>query len=125
MDMESIPIGRPRYSPVGRVFMVEESRTSGWKIGRKAAQGRQKEALERIANRDDLDVSVMEWTLETVLEFLQPLLDAYRLDKNNIFSVAFEPGGMELVQYSLDENGDKIIVGDSIKMQSDFYPYLA
>lgn len=67
----------------------------------------------------------MEFTLATVMEFLTPLIEAYELDVNNIFSVTFEPGGMELVVYVLDEEGQKIIVGDSVQMRSDFYPYLA
>lgn len=66
----------------------------------------------------------MEWTLSTVLDFLAPLIQAYELDVNNIFSVTFEPGGMELVLYDLNENGEKIVIGDSVKMKSEFYPYL-
>lgn len=96
---------------VTRHFLVQDWRNYG--------RNRSRSDIESITGNK------MEWTLETVLTFLQPLLDAYGLDANNVFSVAFEPGGMELVQYSLDEDGSKIIVGDSIKMQSDFYPYLA
>lgn len=67
----------------------------------------------------------MEFTLATIKEFLKPFFDAHELDINNVFSVAFEPGGVEIVQYERDKDGDFILIGDSVQMKSDFYKYLA
>ena len=67
----------------------------------------------------------MEFTLKTVLEFLGPLLEVKDLDPSNIFSITFEPGGIEVIQYDLNEEGEKIIIGGNIKMKSEFINYLA
>lgn len=66
----------------------------------------------------------MEFTLATINKFLAPFFEAYELDVNNVFSVTFEPGGVEIVQYERDKEGDFILIGDSVQMKSDFFPYL-
>lgn len=67
----------------------------------------------------------MEFTLATVLAFLKPLLEAEELDPNDIFSVTFEPGGVEFTIYARNEDGSLVRFGEQIKMHAKFVHYLA
>lgn len=66
----------------------------------------------------------MEFTLATVMEFLKPLLEVQDLKPDDVFSVTFEPGGVEFTVYARNPDGSLVRFGDTYKMNAKFVNYL-